>query len=385
MATAASAQQAINMRVNVTSPVINADGTVTFNVKAPQAREVSVSGDFNEVSGQTIKLTNNGQGLWTGTTEKALAPELYSYSVTIDGVRTVDPAYTYVNRDVATLSDIFIVSRSEGDKGYLYQTNNVRHGNVSKVWYYSPTLGSYRRMTVYTPADYDKGKRYPVLYLLHGHGGDENAWSELGRTAQIMDNLIASGKAVPMIVVMPNGNPTCDAAPGEWHEGFYTPNGNAFSERGAKATFPESFMDVVNYVDKHYKTIKKRSGRAVTGLSMGGGHTQQIARLLPTTFDYYGLMSAANSIEPDFRKGFTLERAEADETFNRQMSTLFQSHPKLFWIAIGNEDFLYQNNVTLRTYLDKKGYSYEYYENDGGHLWRNWRIYLTMFAQRLFK
>ena len=134
----------------------------------------------------------------------------------VDGVRTIDPGNTYVNRDVTTLSNIFVVSHEQGDKGYNYKSNATPHGNVAKVWYDSPTLKMTRRMTVYTPAGYDGKKRYPVLYLLHGMGGDENAWAELGRAAQIMDNLIAQGKAKPMIVVMPNGNPNCEAAPGEW-------------------------------------------------------------------------------------------------------------------------------------------------------------------------
>ena len=210
------------------------------------------------------------------------------------------------------------------------------------------------------------------MYLLHGHGGDETAWSDLGRTSQIMDNMIAEGKAVPMIVVMPNGNPTCNAAPGWWHEGMYTPDGNAFNERGAKATMEESFLDIVNFVDSHYQTIAKRQARAVTGLSMGGGHTFGISRLYPEMFDYYGLQSAAARIKAN------------DFGFDQQMARLFASKPKLYWIAIGKEDFLLKMNDELRQYLDSKGYQYEYYENEGGHLWRNWRIYLTLFAQKLF-
>jgi enterochelin esterase family protein len=228
-------------------------------------------------------------------------------------------------------------------------------------------------MTVYLPAAYDGKKRFPVMYLLHGHGGDETAWGDLGRASQIMDNLIAEGRCVPMIVVMPNGNPTCNAAPGWWHEGMYTPDGNAFNDRGAKASMEESFMDIVNFVDSHYCTIRKRSARAVTGLSMGGGHTFGISRLYPETFDYYGLQSAAARMNRDADK------------LDAQLSRLFASKPKLYWIAIGKEDFLMPMNQQLRQYLDAHGYPYEYYENDGGHLWRNWRIYLTLFAQRLFK
>lgn len=366
------AQQQLGQRPRVKSPIVNADGTVTFNLYAPSAQRVSVNGDFEEIHGKRLDMTKQENGVWTVTTE-ALNPELYSYSLSVDGQRYIDPGNSYVNRDISTLSNIFIVTKSADDKGHLYSVNDVPHGTLSRVWYDSPTLGQQRRMTVYLPAAYDGKKSFPVMYLLHGHGGDETAWGDLGRASQIMDNLIAEGKCVPMIVVMPNGNPTCNAAPGWWHEGMYTPDGNAFRDRGAKASMEESFMDIVNYIDSHYKTIAKRSGRAVTGLSMGGGHTFGISRMYPETFDYYGLQSAAARIPQD--------RAKFDE----QMARLFGSKPKLYWIAIGKEDFLIQGNTQLRQYLDSKGYPYEYYENNGGHIWRNWRIYLTMFAQKIFK
>lgn len=372
MAMNSVAQQQLGQRARVQSPVVNADGTVTFNFYSPSAQRVSVSGDFDEIRNQRLEMTKQENGVWTVTT-KALNPELYSYSLSVDGQRFVDPANSYVNRDISTLSNIFIVTKSNDDKGHLYSVNDVPHGTLSRVWYDSPTLGQQRRMTVYLPAAYDGKKAFPVMYLLHGHGGDETAWGDLGRASQIMDNLIAEGKCVPMIVVMPNGNPTCNAAPGWWHEGMYTPDGNAFNQRGAKASMEESFMDIVNYVDSHYKTIKKRSGRAVTGLSMGGGHTFGISRLYPETFDYYGLQSAAARVQQN------------DAKFNEQMTRLFSSKPKLFWIAIGKEDFLIQQNNGLRQYLDAHKYPYEYYENDGGHIWRNWRIYLTMFAQKIFR
>lgn len=372
MAMNSVAQQQLGQRARVQSPVVNADGTVTFNFYSPSAQRVSVSGDFDEIRNQRLEMTKQENGVWTVTT-KALNPELYSYSLSVDGQRFVDPANSYVNRDISTLSNIFIVTKSNDDKGHLYSVNDVPHGTLSRVWYDSPTLGQQRRMTVYLPAAYDGKKTFPVMYLLHGHGGDETAWGDLGRASQIMDNLIAEGKCVPMIVVMPNGNPTCNAAPGWWHEGMYTPDGNAFNQRGAKASMEESFMDIVNFVDSHYKTVKKRSGRAVTGLSMGGGHTFGISRLYPETFDYYGLQSAAARVQQN------------DAKFNEQMSRLFSSKPKLFWIAIGKEDFLIQQNNGLRQYLDAHNYPYEYYENDGGHIWRNWRIYLSMFAQKIFR
>ncbi len=372
MAVGSFAQQALGQRPRVQSPVVNADGTVTFSFYDPTAQQVSVRGDLEEIRSVALPMTKQDNGVWTVTT-KPLSPELYSYSLDVDGQRFVDPANSYVNRDIATLSNIFIVSRANDDKGHLYQVNDVPHGTLSRVWYDSPTLGQQRRMTVYLPAAYDGKQQFPVMYLLHGMGGDETAWGDLGRTSQIMDNLIAEGKCVPMIVVMPNGNPTCNAAPGWWHEGMYTPDGNAFRDRGAKASMEESFMDIVNFIDTHYKTVRQRSGRAVTGLSMGGGHTFGISCLYPDTFDYYGLQSAAARV----KKG--------DATFDAQMARLFASKPKLYWIAIGKDDFLMQMNNDLRTYLDDHHYPYEYYENDGGHIWRNWRIYLTMFAQKIFK
>lgn len=365
-------QQALGQRPRVKSPVLNADGTVTFNFFDPTAQRVSVTGDFREISGQTLQMLKQENGVWTATT-KVLNPELYSYSLSVDGQRIIDPSNSYVNRDISTLSNIFIVTKGKGDKGHLYQVNDVPHGALLRVWYDSPTLGQQRRMTVYLPAAYDGKKRFPVMYLLHGHGGDETAWGDLGRASQIMDNLIAEGKCVPMIVVMPNGNPTCNAAPGWWHEGMYTPDGNAFNQRGAKATMEESFMDIVNFIDANYKTIRKRSARAVTGLSMGGGHTFGISYLYPEVFDYYGLQSAAARVKKN------------DAQFDAQMARLFESKPRLYWIAIGKEDFLMQMNNELRSYLDGHHYPYEYYENDGGHIWRNWRIYLAMFAQKIFK
>ncbi|MBR1881180.1 MAG: esterase [Prevotella sp.] len=382
LAVGSVAQQQLGMRPRVQSPVVNADGTVTFNFYDPTAQAVSVFGDFKEISGQQLDMTRQDNGIWSVTTSP-LAPELYSYSLTVDGQRFIDPANSYVNRDISTLSNIFIVSKTDSDKGHLYTVNNVPHGTLSRVWYDSPTLGQQRRMTIYLPPTYDGKKRFPVMYLLHGHGGDETAWSDLGRTSQIMDNLIAEGKCVPMIVVMPNGNPTCNAAPGWWHEGMYTPDGNAFNQRGAKSTMEESFMDIVNFVDNHYQTIQKRSARAVTGLSMGGGHTFGISRLYPQVFDYYGLQSAACRMPKELIPN--TPNSMLNDDFDGQMARLFASKPKLFWIAIGKDDFLMQMNTELRQYLDAHHYPYEYYENDGGHIWRNWRIYLTLFAQKIFK
>ena len=377
------AQQALFSRNVVKSPEINADNSVTFRLHAPKAITVQLTGDC--VDG-VVNMKEDSLGVWSYTTGK-LEPELYSYSFIVNGMRMLDPSNIYQNRDVATWTSIFIVSDKKGDKGDLYSVNKVPHGNVSKVWYESPTLKLTRRMTVYTPAGYDKGKNYPVLYLLHGAGGDENAWSELGRAAQILDNLIAAGKAKPMLVVMTNGNPNTAAAPGEWDFGMYQPamGGGGVQLPQAAASMDESFMDVVNFIEKNYKVAKNKASRAICGLSMGGGHSFHISKRFPNTFDYVGLFSAAISVGQWGDRTPLLERMNTNEEYNKQMAALFGAKPKLYWIAIGKTDFLYQQNADLRKWLDSKGYPYTYRETDGGHIWRNWRIYLTEFSQMIFK
>ena len=377
------AQQALFSRNVVKSPEINADNTVTFRLHAPKAITVQLTGDC--VDG-VVSMKEDSLGVWSYTTGK-LEPELYSYSFIVNGMRMLDPSNIYQNRDVATWTSIFIVSDQKGDKGDLYSVNKVPHGNVAKVWYESPTLKLTRRMTVYTPAGYDKGKNYPVLYLLHGAGGDENAWSELGRAAQILDNLIAAGKAKPMLVVMTNGNPNTAAAPGEWDFGMYQPamGGGGVQLPQAAASMDESFMDVVNFIEKNYKVAKNKASRAICGLSMGGGHSFAISKRFPNTFDYVGLFSAAVGVGRWGDPTPLIERMNNDAEYNKQMAALFGAKPKLYWIAIGKTDFLYQQNADLRKWLDSKGYPYTYRETDGGHIWRNWRIYLTEFSQMIFK
>ena len=377
------AQQALFSRNVVKSPEINADNSVTFRLHAPKAITVQLTGDC--VDG-VVTMKEDSLGVWSYTTPK-LEPELYSYSFIVNGMRMLDPSNIYQNRDVATWTSIFIITEQKGDKGDLYSVNKVPHGNLSKVWYESPTLKLTRRMTVYTPAGYENGKNYPVLYLLHGAGGDENAWSELGRAAQILDNLIAAGKAKPMLVVMTNGNPNTAAAPGEWDFGMYQPSmgGGGVQLPQAAASMDESFMDVVNFIEKNYKVAKNKANRAICGLSMGGGHSFQISKRFPNTFDYVGLFSAAVSVGQWGDRTPLIDRMNNNAEYNQQMAALFGAKPKLYWIAIGKTDFLYQQNADLRKWLDSKGYPYKYRETDGGHIWRNWRIYLSEFSQMIFK
>ena len=216
-----------------------------------------------------------------------------------------------------------------------------------------------------------------MLYLLHGGGGDENEWLNLGRAAQIMDNLIAAGKTVPMIVVMPNGHVGMTAAPGENSRG-YDGAKNSRAVRTEPNAYEATFMDVMNFVDKTYRTIPDRAHRAVCGLSMGGGHTCVISANYPDKFGYVGLFSAAVGT-------YNNERATSEMTrdFDKKLEKLFSYKP-FYYIAIGDEDFLYQANKTFRENLDAHGYKYDYKESDCGHVWKNWRHYLTDFSQLLF-
>lgn len=369
--TQAMAQEAIFERRDQGSPRFNDDGTVTLSLRAPDATRVDIVGDC--VENMHAQLTKDGDR-WSYTSPVLFA-ELYNYRFYVDGVETLDPSNIERSRDVRSFMSTFIVSREVGDQGYLYANHDVAHGNMAQVWYDSPSLGLTRRMTIYTPAGYDKGKKYPVLYLLHGAGGDEEAWPTLGRMQQIMDNLIALGKAEPMIVVMPNGNATDDASPLL----------SGLSKKGEpKATFEEAFDDIINYVESHYKVKKGPKNTALCGLSMGGYHTFKISNLRPGRFAYIGLFSAAISMGRG-NQAPVQEQIAGNPAFAKQIADVFAAKPALYWIAIGKDDFLMPQNVSYRAYLDSQKLPYEYYESEGGHSWRNWRIYLSMFAQRLFK
>lgn len=368
----------------VTSPEIHEDNSVTFWLLAPDADSVFVIGDFlptvkvsspmGEVDGPgKVPLQQDEYGRWSYRTGP-LSAELYSYAFVVNGLTIIDPANSFVNRDIATLSSIFVISGGEAD---LYAVNDVPHGTVSRQWYESPGLNIDRRITVYTPPGYESsGEQYPVLYLLHGAGGDEEAWMALGRAAQIMDNLLAQGKIKPMIVVMPNGNVIQDAAPGEGNKGFYKPQ--FMVPKTMDGTYEMNFMDIVRFVENNYRVFTDKANRAVAGLSMGGFHALHLSRYYPNTFDYVGLFSAAilNGNDPDGKV-----YADIDETLTAQMENGY----KLYWMGIGKADFLYKINQDFREKLDEIGMEYVYVETEGGHIWRNWRVYLSQFAPLLFQ
>jgi enterochelin esterase family protein len=382
-AAAPAARPQMRMPARIISPEILPDKRVTFRLYAKDVSKVTVSGEWQSGFNTAETMVKNDTGLFT-LTVGPLKPELYGYTFTIDGVRGIDPANIQVRRDGANYQSFFIIPGAESD--LYFHKNDVAHGNIAKVWYKSDVIGFNRRMYVYTPAGYETGtQKYPVFYLLHGAGGDEDAWSNMGRTAQIMDNLIAQGKAKPMIVVMTNGNANQagaqnDVPPVQLQDGqgmaAYTRMAGKFEEHVIK--------DVVPYIEKNYRTLTGKENRAIAGLSMGGGHTQTITNNNPGFFDYIGVYSMGI-----MNMGGQQQNAEAAAKAEQERITkllaLNKSGYKLYWIACGKDDFVYQSVITLRSTLDKVGLKYIYRESTGGHTWANWRIYLSEFAPMIFK
>ncbi len=367
------------------SPEIHPDGSVTFRYYAPKAVRVQLRGDFFPGEFFPYKdMTEGEDGVWSYTTEP-LSAEFYSYLFIVDGQVITDPSNIHMTRDIGVYANSFIISREEGDKGSLYSVNDVPHGTVAKVWYQSKAFDMPRRMTIYTPAGYDpRGKKsYPVLYLCHGGGNDEDAWQVQGRACEIFDNLIASGEMVPAIVVMPNGNAYQQAAPGESSAGLIQPDMSLFATDGP-ITIQEAFPEVVSFVDKNYRTIRSRKGRAMCGLSMGGYQTFYASILYPELFGYLGLFSPGPLIDWDSPVE-AYDQFVSDEKTVSGLSKVFQAKPYLYWVGIGREDPHYSDIVGLKKYLDSCAYPNVYFETSGAHEWRVWREHLCEFSQLIFK
>ena len=353
----------------VNSPEIARDGSVTFKVKAAGADTVRLIIDsrldtlMKQAAGETWSITLRG-----------LEPDLYMYHFIVDGMKVLDPENAQVLRDVKNVMNSFVLD-PQGDCPVA--VHDVPHGEVRAVWYDSPTLGTTRRMMVYLPPGYEQGRqRYPVFYLLHGSGGDETVWLEQGRAAQVLDNLIASGRAEPMIVVMPNGNVDEKAASSMSDLGNVQPT---FAHKNwMDGTFEQSFNDIVNWVDKNYRTRDAKRYRAIAGLSMGGYHSLYISANQPDDFAYVGLFSPAIS-------RMDQGKCKIYDDLETKLIAQFKQRPRLYWIGIGKNDFLYKDNADFRKLLDKKRLRYTYHESGAGHEWANWRDYLVIFTQQLFK
>ena len=353
----------------VNSPEIAKDGSVTFKAKVAHADTVRLIIDTRV---DTL-MKHTGNETWS-ITLRNLEPDLYMYHYIVDGMKMLDNENAHTLRDVKNVMNTFVLD-PKGDCPMA--VHDVPRGEVRAVWYDSPTLGMKRRMMIYLPAGYEESRqKYPVFYLLHGSGGDETVWLEQGRAAQILDNLIASGNAEPMIVVMPNGNVDEQASSDMSALGNVQPT---FAHKNwMDGKFEESFKDIMNWVDQNYRTRAAKRYRAIAGLSMGGYHSLYISANQPDDFGYIGLFSAAIS---RMDKG----KSKIYDDLETKLVTLFKQRPRLYWIGIGKDDFLYKDNTEFRQLLDKNRLRYTYHESGAGHEWANWRDYLVIFVQSLFK
>jgi enterochelin esterase family protein len=361
---AAAAACAWSQTTAVRSPEVATDRRVTFRLRAPGATQVSVSGEFIQGS---KPLQKDADGVWS-VTLGPLEPEIYNYSFTIDGVKTIDPG----NPDVktgSTPSTIASILEVPGPHPAFYDFQDVPHGEIRTHWYESKSLKYERRLTVYTPPGYDSNTavRYPVLYLFHGANADETAWTKLGRVNLILDNLLASGKAKPFVVVMPfgYGDPPGSAAAASAGPGFSS----------TVAQFSRDLLeDVIPFIDAHYRVYADRDHRAIAGLSMGGDESLEIGLNHLDLFSYVGGFSAAltaGSFQKDFA-ALTADPASASKKLH------------VLWIGCGTSDTLYSVNQSFAKFLEDGSIKHTFHSSDGAHTWMVWRHYLNEFAPLLF-
>ena len=389
----------------VRSPEFLPDTRITFRVLAPSATAVTLSGDWPD--GASVPMSKGEDGVWTATVGP-LKSEMYTYAFVSEGLRARDTR----NSRFKDSGSVLIVP---GDPGSLYEVNDVPHGTVAQVWYDSPSLKSARLMNVYTLPGYEAGNaRYPVLYLLHGAGGDEDEWLTNGRTPQILDNLIAKGRAKPMIVVMPNGHPAQKAAsslvppaaaPGAGQAAGAgrgaapgAPGAASGASAGGLVDFSGSLVtDVIPFVEARYRVLPGRENRAVAGLSMGGAQALYAGLRNIDRFAWVGGFSGAYILWPGARAaaapapgatppggGQNLNTEAVDEAF----PGLAADSPKLrlFYLTVGLDDFLLSSNRQFAQWLNAKAIKHEYIETPGyAHVWSYWRVNLADFAPRLFR
>jgi enterochelin esterase family protein len=361
----------------VVSPEIGADRTITFRYLAPNANQVTVSG---EIGGLTPTMTKGLDGVWSGTIGP-LPPDIYAYAFNVDGVTALDPRnpdtkYGYGGFGATSVVEV------PGDGPQFYDAKPVPHGQVRIVPYISKTLSVSRTVWVYTPPSYDKGKDFPVLYLLHGAGDVESGWTMIGRANIILDNLIADGKAKPMVIVMPLGHTIQSWWTGP-AENAQTPGVAAAAGsagRGAQTgelqLFGKDLLDdVMPLVESTFKVSRKVDDRAIGGLSMGGGQTMNVAFNRPELFRYVVMMSPAAGPNAEQLYPSIFKDPSA---INKQF--------KLFWVSVGKDDTLVGPNVHgFEAALTKAGINHKFVVTDGRHEWTVWRHNLNDVAPLLFR
>jgi enterochelin esterase family protein len=357
----------------VRSPEIQPDRRVTFRVAAQDATKVELRspGDIPGSVGRGVtpmSLTKNAAGVWE-ITVGPLPAGAYRYVFAVNGIPVVDSRNPMTSQTNTTVYSLAVVPGSE-----FFDTRPVPHGAVASVLYQSTTLGGIRRMHVYTPPGYDAGReRYPVLYLLHGAGDVDESWSTVGRAGVILDNLISSHKAKPMLVVMPAGH--VDGA------GAALGAPAAAAPRPALVPDSDPFLgdfltDLLPYVEKNYHVLTDRQSRAIAGLSMGGGQTLNIALPHLDRFAYIGVFSSG--VPANVADGWQKQHlAELDNAGAKRGL-------KLLWFGTGKDDFVMDTTRSTVALMKKHGFAPVFVESEGGHTWLNWRDYLSEFAPQLF-
>ena len=340
---------------------VHSDRTVTFKLRAPEATDVKISGDFTQTA---QAMTKAADGTWS-LTVGPLHPAIYNYAFTVNGVRVVDPANPMLGAaDRGTGSSLFEV---KGDKPAPWDVQPVPHGTVHINYYVSKKFESPRMVYIYTPPGYETSTgRYPALYLMHGAGGEESSWFAEGRANLILDNAIAEGKAKPMIVVMPYGRPSPSA--------MFGPNTPTPQTQGV--VFPNDVVeDVIPFAEKTYRISARADDRAIAGLSMGGNQTLEVGLTHLDTFHYIGAFSPVvfnQSVEQDFK-----ELLGDSAASNKKI--------KLFYIYCGKTDTLFPSIQSFSKLLDERHIHHKFIETEEWHVWRNWRDYLADFVPRLFR
>lgn len=348
------------------------DRRVAFRILAPRADSVRLSAGDIPGTGQGVAMTRGENGVWEAVVGP-LEPGAYRYNFNVNGVTVIDPRSSAISESNNNIWSLVVVPGSD-----LMDTKNVPHGAVASVTYYSTSLSRFRRMHVYTPPGYEMGKgRYPVFYLLHGAGDSDEAWSSVGRAGFILDNLIAAGKAKPMIVVMPAGHTRSFAFGGP-------PRADEFEQ--------DFVTDIMPTVEKSYRVLPGRQNRAIAGLSMGGAQTLNIAIQHLDQFAYVGVFSSGlfGAFPPRPAVGAPAPAADAMSSWEKQNldklnNAGLKKGLKLVWLSTGKDDFLVQTSRSTVGLLKKYGFNPVYEESTGGHTWLNWRNYLIEFAPKLFQ
>ena len=351
----------------VVSPEVSADRHITFRILAPKAEAVRLSGSDIPGNGQGAGMTKGTNGVWE-VTLGPVEPGAYRYNFNVDGVSVIDPRSNDISESNNNVWSLVYVPGAD-----FMDTKNVPHGAVSAVTYYSSSLKRFRRMHVYTPPGYELGKgRYPVFYLLHGAGDCDEAWTSVGRAGFILDNLIAAGKAKPMVVVMPAG---------------HTSPSRFGGTRPAADEFAQDFVnDIMPYVEKNYRVYTDRRNRAIAGLSMGGGQTLNIGIPHLDQFAYLGVYSSGVFGITGGGRGGAPQGPGFEEQHKQILDDAkLKKGLKLFWFATGKDDFLVATSRATVEMFKKHGFDVVYKETDGAHTWINWRNYLNEFAPKLFQ